>query len=160
MYTAVAHTSTRGIFPTTPIIIVDRLTVYNCFFESDGAQGEALSPGDGTGYDFRDNTFICTAGSWALACLCTGLTTQTGSWIRNHFICQGGTAITKAISGGNLTKANAVYAAYNTASLAVTRLFDDWTASDISMAENYTCSGGGSAGVYTASGGFLEDRLT
>ena len=160
MNTPAVNVATRGIFPTTPIIIVDRLTVYDCFFESDGAQGEAISPGDGTGYDFRNNTFICTAGTWALVALCTGLTTQTGSWIGNHFICQGGTAITKAISGGNLTKANAVYAAYNNASLACTMLFDDWTASDISMIENYHASGGGSAAVYTVSGGFLEDRLT
>jgi len=149
LFTAAAHTSTKGIAATAATINADRIVIENCYFESDGAQGEGVDVGDSNNYIVRGCTFVVNAaGTWARAALAAGVTNQVGLWQSNTFLAYAGATMTDGIIGSDLTSASSVAFIGNFFGDDVTVPIDDFGSGDAYIAENYKGSvGGGSGGV-------------
>lgn len=154
MYTPAANTATVGIGATAATVAADFVTIQNCHFLSDGAQGNGIVLGDAYQALVEDCSFTVYAGTWASAMLLAGITSASGIIRRCHFAAQGAT-MTVGITGTtvNSTGQAGIYDCRFDEN--VTTPIEDYSVEDCNIAENYRASADG-----TAEGGLLWSSTT
>lgn len=154
MYTAAAHTSTKGIAATAATVAASDIHFANIYALSDGAQGPAIELGDPDGAVLEDSTFMVRGGTWAVAVTVHGITSQASIIRRCHFAAQFGT-MTDGIVGSDMTSTGQVGIYDCRFDENVTIPIDDFDAEGANIAENYRASADGSA-----EGGLLWSSTT
>lgn len=152
--TATAHANTRGIHATGATqaptgVIVDGCTIV----ESNGgtSNGIALELGASVDFIVQRNLILkryqASSAAWAVAVQmqdnCYGVVRDNDV---TGFGGGAGDAITKAFNGVTHTTAAAVLFARNYCGVNVTKIFDDWAAADVDIANNYTATVAGGTG--------------
>ena len=150
MATPAAGTGTKGIEALSG---ASNVLIDNCYFESDGAQGEGIACGAIVDSLIEDCIFMLSAGSWAAAMSVLGAGADRIAIRRCHFYCSG-TAITVAILGAALTGANCVFITECRFSDLCTTAVDTFGTADAELAENYQL------GVGATDGGVLITAIT
>jgi hypothetical protein len=154
LYTAAAHTSTKGIAATAATIAASDIVFRNIHALSDGAQGPAVELGDPDGALLEDSSFTVRGGTWAVAVTVHGVTSQCSIIRRCHFAAQAGT-MTDGIVGSDMTSTGQVGIYDCRFDENVTTPIDDFDAEGCNIAENYRASADGSA-----EGGLLWSSTT
>jgi len=149
MATPAADTGTIAI---EALGAASKLLVQNCYFDSGGAQGDAIVATATLDGVIQNSVFSCSAGSWASVILCGAATDRL--LIRdNDFICSG-TAITIGVNGTGATLASGVLCHRNVFGSLVGVGIDAFDAGEAELAENYA------AGVGATDGGVLIVAIT
>ena len=133
MATPAASTDTKGI---EALGAASNVLIDNCYFESDGAQGEGIALLSAVDSMVEYCDFALSAGSWAAAMSVLGAGADRIIIRRCNFYCSG-TAITAGILGTTLTGANCVFIHDNRFSVLVTVPIDTFAAGDADISENY-----------------------
>lgn len=154
LFTAAAHTSTKGIAATAATVAASNVVIRNVHALSDGAQGPAVELGDVDGGLLEDSTFTVRGGTWAVAVTVHGITSQASIIRRCHFAAQAGT-MTDGIVGSDMTSTGQVGIYDCRFDENVTVPIDDFDAEGCNIAENYRASADGSA-----EGGLLWSSTT
>lgn len=154
MFTAAAHTSTKGIAATALAQAPSRILIQRIYAESDGAQGHAIDIGDAFGAVVEDCVFRLTAGTWAAAAKSAGVTSQQSIWRRCHFQAAVGT-MTVGILGSDMTSTGQASVYDCRFDENVTTPIEDFDAEGCNISENYRASADGSA-----EGGLLWSSTT
>lgn len=141
LFTPAANTATVGI---TALDVCSYLNIERCYFNSDGAQGNAIVATGSKDSIIQDCVFSLSAGTWASVILC-GAATDRLLIRRNTFQCAG-TAITAGVNGTGATLATGVACHDNRFSSLCTVPIDNFDASECEIVENYSMSVGAGAG--------------
>jgi hypothetical protein len=149
MNTPAVSTSTVGI---AAIGAATELLIDSCYFNCDGAQGNAIVATATLDSVISNCLFSLSAGTWASAILC-GAATDRLLVARDTFSCAG-TAITVGVNGTGATLATGVLCHDNRFSSLVTVPIDGFDAAECEISENYD------AGVGAADGGVLITAIT
>jgi hypothetical protein len=155
MYTAAAHTSTKGIAATTVAQAPTDILIERVHALSDGAQGAAVSLGDTFGFTVQDCVFLVRGGAWAAAVDMLGVTSINGYVRRCHFGATLGT-MTVGISGSTDDASTGWVGIYDCRfDENVAAPIDNFGVENCNIAENYQASADGSA-----EGGLLWSSTT
>lgn len=151
MATPAVDTGTVGI---AALGAADRVVIEDCFFESDGAQGNAIDATALTNSIIRRCNFWQTgsATTWASVVLCGAATTNLVIDACN-FLDFAGT-ITVGVNGTGATIANGVHVQNCRFGVTVTVPVDNFDAAEATLSENYD------SGVGATDGGVLVVAIT
>lgn len=127
--------------------------IERCYWDSDGAQGNAIDATALLDSIIQECDFTLSAGTWASVILC-GAATARLLIRRCTFIDFEGTAITVAVNGTGATIANGVAVADCRFGVGVTVPIDGFDAAEAMIVENYDM------GVGAADGGALITAIT
>lgn len=150
MATPAVSVNTHGI---EALSAASNVLIDNCYFESDGAQGEGLALLSVVDSVVEDCLFTLSAGTWAAAMSILGAGADRIVVRRCVFTCSG-TAITAGVLGTTLTGANSVFFHDNRFGSLVTVPIDTFAAADAEISENYDF------GVGATDGGVLITATT
>lgn len=145
MATPAASTGTKGI---EALGAASNALIDNCYFECDGAQGEAIALLSAVDSVVEDCIFAQSAGTWAVALSILDAAAARLIIRRNQFSCAG-TAMTAGINGTTLTGASTVTIADNVAGVLVTKLVDGFAAADVDLYRNFIATVAGGDGGAT-----------
>ena len=149
MATPAASTSTVGVFA---LGAASNVLVERCYFECDGAQGNAIIATALLDSLISECTFSLSAGTWASAILC-GAGTDRLLIEGCKFYCAG-TAITVGVNGTGADQADGVKVVDCRFDTDVTVPIDGFSAGECNIAENYDM------GVGSTDGGALIVAIT
>lgn len=149
MFTPAASTGTKAI---EYLGAASHGLIEHCYFESDGAQGEAIATLSATNVTIRNNEIFLSAGTWAAA-MSTGAAAD-GILIYENYFHAGNATITAGILGTTGGTASAVACWRNIFPDSATVPIDTYDAGTAEVAENYV------AGVGATDGGVLITAIT
>lgn len=147
MATPAVNAATIGI---DAIGAASNLLVDHCYFECDGAQGQAIVATATLDSVIEDCHFTCSAGTWA-AVILTGAATDRLT-IRRCTIQSSGTAVTTFVDGTGATLAAGVLIHDCRGGVGVAAIAKNFDAGEAELDLNYIATVGGGTGgtLYTA----------